>query len=98
MALVTPNHINGFSIFHHSGVCVCLCVFVFAATCGSFLQSVSAWVLWGKASAAEARSHTSHSKQGLLQQNSLLLLLATSSAVPAAQSSSLASAAATFRL
>lgn len=63
-----------------------------AATCGWGVQSVLAWVLWGKASAAGAPSHTSHSKQGRARHNSLLLLLATSSAVPAAQSSSPASA------
>lgn len=79
------------SVFFIIYDCACLCVLVCAATRGSFLQSVSAWVLWGNASAAEAPSHTSHCKQDLLQQNSLQLLLVTSGAVPVAQSSSLAS-------
>lgn len=83
LALLSLNHVNGLTAFHR---------IVHVIVCGSFLQSVSAWVLWGEASAAEAPSHTSHSKQGPQQQNSLLLLLATSSAVPAVQSSSLASA------
>lgn len=53
------------SVFFITPVCACSGVFVCAATCSLFLQSVSAWVLWGKASAAEAHSHTSHCKQGL---------------------------------
>lgn len=53
------------SLFFITQEYVCLCVIVRAVMCGSVLQSVSLWVLWGKASAAGAPSHTSHSKQGL---------------------------------
>lgn len=52
------------SVFFITPACVCLHMFVCAAMCSLFLQSVSVWVLWGKAFAAEAPSHTSHSKQG----------------------------------
>lgn len=44
------------SVFFITSACVCLHVFVCAAMCSLFLQSVSAWVLWDKASAAEALS------------------------------------------
>lgn len=59
----------------------CLCLCLGAATCSSFLQSASAWVLWGRGCCTRASfAHISPSKQGLRQSNSLLLLLATSRA------------------
>lgn len=60
----TNSH-QWFQVFFITQEYVRSCVFVCAEMCGLVLQSVSAWVLWGKASAAEAPSHTSHCKQGL---------------------------------
>lgn len=56
----------------------CLCFHLGAATCSSFLQSVSAWVLWGRAPAAEPLPihHTANKASN----SNLLLLLATSRA------------------
>lgn len=86
------------SLFFITQEYVCLCVIVRAVMRGSVLQSVSLWVLWGKASAAGAPSHISQQTRPLTAEQ-LAVAVSHQQCCPSGtiQQLGLSSAAATFR-